>query len=124
MNQTISRERLFLLMLVYFAVVSFAGIGSWGVIETSEARYAEISREMADSNDWLHPTLLDVHHYHKPPLTYWITAIGLKVFGVNGVGVRFFLQVAFLVQIYLVYRIGSMILHNDNAGLLSSVIYA
>jgi 4-amino-4-deoxy-L-arabinose transferase len=57
--------------------------GIYPLSETSEARYAEISREMYLNGDFLHPKLLGIYHYHKPPITYWITAIGYSIFGVN-----------------------------------------
>ncbi|HEY4651774.1 MAG TPA: phospholipid carrier-dependent glycosyltransferase, partial [Pontibacter sp.] len=81
-------------------------LGDWGVLETSEARYAEISREMLASGDWLHPRLLGILHYHKPPVTYMISSAGMAVFGINSFGVRFFLQISLLIQGVLVYRLG------------------
>jgi 4-amino-4-deoxy-L-arabinose transferase len=111
-------------ILIFYGVISFATMGSWGVIETSEARYAEISREMIQSKDWIHPTLLNIYHYHKPPIIYWITCVSLKIFGINGIGVRFFLQVAFLVQIVLVYRIATILLGEKRQGLYAAIIYA
>lgn len=58
------------------------------LLEPSEARYAEISREMLYSGDWLTPRLNGFKHLHKPPLTYWVTAISMKLFGVNEWGAR------------------------------------
>jgi 4-amino-4-deoxy-L-arabinose transferase-like glycosyltransferase len=117
-------NRSLIIVLIFYGCVLLAGIGSWGVIETSEARYAEIAREMVRSGDWIHPTLLNIHHYHKPPLTYWITAVGYTIFGINETGARFFLVLAFLVQIILVYRIAIILLTDENQALQACVIYA
>lgn len=96
-----------LYLLLFFAtIVLFTNISAWGVTETSEARYAEISREMTVSGDYIHPTLLGISHYHKPPLTYWITAVAYHLFGPSAFSARFFLQLAVLLQLLLVYRIG------------------
>ena len=81
----------------------------WGVLETSEARYAEISREMQQSGDWMHPTLLGIHHYHKPPVTYWLTAASFSLFGVNDFAARFFLTIAFALQVYMIFLIAKSI---------------
>jgi len=65
-----------------------ASCGWIGLIEPTETRYAEISREMLKSGDWLIPHLNGIPHFHKPPVTYWISAAGMAVFGVNAWGAR------------------------------------
>ena len=97
--------------------------GNWGLMETSEARYAEISREMIENGDYLHPKLLGVYHYHKPPLTYQITALGYKIFGVNEFGTRFFLQIAILIQMLLIYQITLLLFKSKEMALASALIY-
>lgn len=62
--------------------------GYLGLIEPTDARYAEIGREMVASGDWLTPRLNGVAHYDKPPLAYWSTAAGMRVLGVNEWGAR------------------------------------
>ena len=105
------------------ALVLLITVGSYGVIETSDARYAEIGRAMYLSGDWLHPNLLEIHHYHKPPITYQITALGYELFGVNSFGARFFLQVAILIQIILVYFLTLEFTENRKTALWASAIY-
>src|SRR5690554_5858207 len=92
-----------LLSILLFSL--FWHLGSWGVTESSEARYAEIPREMIETGNWTLPQYLQILHFDKPLMTYWITAIGIKIFGPTPFAIRFFLQIAFLIQIYLVYRI-------------------
>jgi len=65
-----------------------AWAGPVPLLEPSEARYAEIAREMLVSGDWLTPRLNGHKHLHKPPLTYWVTALSMKLFGVNEWGAR------------------------------------
>ncbi|MCB0374848.1 MAG: glycosyltransferase family 39 protein, partial [Sinomicrobium sp.] len=89
----------------------------------SESRYAEIAKEMYSGNDYLHPKLLDVHHYHKPPLTYYITALGYRIFGINEFGARFFLQVALIVQLIFVYHIALLLFSDKKTALHTSLIY-
>lgn len=84
-------------------------LNGWSVLEASEARYAEISREMFRSGNWLHPSLLNIWHYHKPPVVFWLTSLGFQLFGVNALGARFFLQISLLVQVALVYGIATQL---------------
>ena len=112
-----------LLFLILAAIILLSTAGSYGVIESSDARYAEIAREMFLSKDWLHPNLLDVHHYHKPPVTYQITALGYSLWGINPFGARFFLQIAVLIQIILVYLLALQLNAQKQTALWASVIY-
>ena len=98
-------------------------LGKWGIMETSEARYAEISREMIENGDYLHPKLLGIYHYHKPPMTYQITALAYKIFGVNEFGARFFLQIAILIQMLLIYQITLLLFKSKETALASALIY-
>ncbi|MBT2558147.1 glycosyltransferase family 39 protein [Hymenobacter sp. ISL-91] len=118
-----SRRWLWLFLLVLGGAFAWQ-LGSWGPLESSEARYAEIGREMLAGGDWLHPRLLGIQHFHKPPLTYWATAAGLGLFGVNTVGVRLLPVLAVLAQVGLVYALGLLLFGNDRArALAAAVIY-
>lgn len=123
-TQTKHTRQIILIVILFYMIVSLINLGSWGVIESSEARYAEISREMFLSKDWVHPTLLGIHHYHKPPATYLLTTIGYKIFGVNSFGARVLLVVSYAVQIFLVYWITLLILEDEKISLYGAIIYS
>ncbi len=70
----------------------------WGMRplwEPDEGRYVATAREMLLTGDWLTPRLHGQTHLTKPPLTYWMTASGMWIFGMNAWGARFFLSAAF-----------------------------
>ena len=48
-----------------------------------EGRYADISRWMLVSGDWLTPRLDGLPFFHKPPLTHWLQAASMAVLGVT-----------------------------------------
>ncbi len=110
-------------LLALAILILLSGLGSWGLTESSEARYAEIGREMYRSGDYLHPTNLGIRHYHKPPMTYYLTSLGYALFGVNEFGARFFLAVAFGLQLLLVYKLAQLLYNNRRMALASAVIY-
>ena len=117
-----SNRLLFWLLLILFVVLLY-NLGGWGVIETSEARYAEISREMWLTGDYLHPRLLEIQHFHKPPVTYTISALGMGLFGPSAFGARFFLQVSLILQVLLVYLLGKEIFGNNRQALIAAIVY-
>jgi len=89
----------FLLALPFFLF-----LGHWGLIEPTDARYAEIAREMLFSGDWVTPHLLGLPYFQKPPLSFWLIASGLKIFGINEWGARFFQALAAFGTALLIYR--------------------
>jgi 4-amino-4-deoxy-L-arabinose transferase-like glycosyltransferase len=67
--------------LLVFAFAWFANLGQRDLFNTDEGRYAEISREMVATGDWLTPRLDGLKYFEKPPLQYWATAAAFDVFG-------------------------------------------
>ena len=117
-------DKLPLLLAVLLLICSLWQLGAWGVTESSEARYAEIPREMLLDNDLLIPRYLGIMHFDKPPMTYWITAASYKLWGVNPFGARFFLQIALFLQLLLVYRITLSLFRDKKIALYALVCYA
>ena len=67
--------------------------------------------------------MLGVYHYHKPPVTYAITSAGYAIFGINEFGARFFLQIAFILQIFLIYSIALLLMNDKKVALTAAIIY-
>lgn len=100
------------LALVAFMALALAvfwrGNRMVGFFETSEARYAEVAREMTVTGDYLSPQINYVYHFTKPPLAYWITAAGYHLLGATPFAARFFLGIAatlVLLLTALLYRV-------------------
>ncbi len=115
--------KLLITCVLIIAIIISAAFNNWGLTESSEARYAEISREMHITGDYIQPKLLGIHHYHKPPVTYYITSLGYSIFGINEYGARFFLHIALLFQLLLVYKIAQLLYSDENLSLAATLIY-
>jgi len=63
-------------------------LGSFGLWEPDEARYAEIAREMLQSGNLFVPHLNYVAYVEKPPLLYWLTTFSFWIFGVSEFAAR------------------------------------
>ena len=74
------------------------------LLETTEARYAEIARKMVETHDWVTPQFdYGVPFWGKPPLHTWLSAAGMKLFGVNHFGARIFILVAAGLMFWMLY---------------------
>ncbi len=67
-----------LLLLLALGFVLFADLGASGLLGPDEPRYAQIGRGMAESGDWTTPRLNGRPWYEKPPLLYWLAALGFS----------------------------------------------
>ena len=96
-QNTASRALWWLLGIV--AMLRLLTLGSYPLTDTTEARYAEVARKMAELGNWVTP-LYDygVPFWAKPPLTTWLSAISLQMFGVNEFAARlpYFLLAVFI----------------------------
>jgi len=97
------RERNTLLLLWFFmGLLPLLVRPLW---EPDEGRYAEIPREMLATGDWLTPRLNGVLYFEKPPLQYWLSAISMKLFGVNGAAARLPLALASGLMIWAAWHL-------------------
>jgi len=83
MNVPGSRSRWIANAFAICALIWFAGLEYRGLFMPDEGRYADIAREMLDSNDWVTQRLNGIKYFEKPPLQYWATAGAFAVFGVD-----------------------------------------
>lgn len=97
------RNVLLLLALTLFAL---AFQGARGLFTTDEGRYAAVAVNMLASGDFVTPHLSDdVAHYTKPPVTYWVLAASMAVFGLNEWAVRLPNALAFVLTVLLTLAI-------------------
>jgi 4-amino-4-deoxy-L-arabinose transferase-like glycosyltransferase len=79
---TLTKPFILLLALICIGFWAF-NLDSRKLAKPDEGRYAEISREMAVSGNFITPRLNDLKYFEKPPLQYWATALAFKTFGTS-----------------------------------------
>ena len=63
-------------------------LGSTGLVDETEPLFAEAARQMLETGDWITPYFNDETRFDKPPLIYWLMAVGYRLIGVNEWAVR------------------------------------
>ncbi|WP_446375083.1 ArnT family glycosyltransferase [Coleofasciculus sp. E2-BRE-01] len=63
-------------------------LGSTGLVDETEPLFAEAARQMTVTGDWITPYFNEETRFDKPPLVYWLMAIGYHLIGVNEWAVR------------------------------------
>ncbi len=117
-------SRQLLLALLFYLAVLVLPTGLAPLFETTEARYGEIAREMLATGNWLEPHFNGIKHFHKPPLAYWLTAAGMKMFGWNDFGARFCGVLAAVVAVFFLYRLARLVLGEEKKAYYAALIFA
>jgi 4-amino-4-deoxy-L-arabinose transferase-like glycosyltransferase len=104
---TEARQRWLLLLLTVGTF--FLLLGSRALNEPDEGRYSEIAREMIETGDWLVPHFWYLPHLDKPPMTYWLVAASMKLFGQNEWAVRLPVALAGISGVWATFLIGCAI---------------
>ena len=76
------------------------------MMDTTEPRYAEIARIMAETGDWITPWFDDgTPFWGKPPLSFWSEALSFRLFGVSEFAARLPSWLASLGTTALIYHL-------------------
>jgi 4-amino-4-deoxy-L-arabinose transferase len=110
--------------LIILIVLGFMFWGARSLWDSSEARYGQVAFEMLTNGNWLMPTLADQPHLSKPPFTYWMIAAGMKLFGINAWGARFFLAVFFTATLFCVRELAQTMGYGRKMSLNAAFIFA
>jgi 4-amino-4-deoxy-L-arabinose transferase-like glycosyltransferase len=99
------------------------------LMDTTEARFAEIARKMVETGVWLVPQHdYGVPYLAKPPLAFWLSAAGIEIFGAGELGPRLPILAVTLGFALLFFRfarteIGPAAAAGATTMLLSSVVF-
>ena len=113
-------------LLVSAAIVlllAFAFLGTRSLWDPDEGRYTNVALNMLESGDWIHPMRNEhIGHWTKPPLTYWVIAASVGVFGYNPWAARLPYALAYLFCAWMVWRIARRIMPGEENK--AALVYA
>lgn len=113
----------YVVLAVVCGMLFFWRLGATPLMGLDEGLYAECSREMLASGDYVVPTCNGGPFFDKPPLAYWLQSASMRVFGVNSFAVRLPSAIEELLLIALTVFLGTR-LFGRRTGLLSGFALA
>lgn len=104
MNNVKEKNHLIFLILLGF-LVFFPFLGSVHLFDWDEANFAELSREMVLTKNYLQPQINYLPFYEKPPIFMWMQVICMQLFGINEFAARCpnaLLGILVMISLYLI----------------------
>jgi 4-amino-4-deoxy-L-arabinose transferase-like glycosyltransferase len=116
-------HRITLPLLLLAALTFFAGLGRGAITDSDEAFYAESSREMVASGDWITPHYNYEPRFQKPVLYYWLTSATYLVTGASEMGARLWAALAGVGLVLVTAACGRR-WYDETTGLFAGAIVA
>jgi hypothetical protein len=91
------------------------------IMDIDAAQYAEMSREMIHSTDYLQLYDHGMNYLDKPPMLFWLSSLSMHLFGVNNFSYRFPSILFALLALYTTYRLARL-LYDEATGRMAALV--
>jgi 4-amino-4-deoxy-L-arabinose transferase-like glycosyltransferase len=113
----------FLLILLLWVAIYFAGIFTPALLDDVDTIHAEAAREMLLRHDWVTLYTDGIRYLEKAPLMYWAVASSYKFFGISEWSTRLPLMLGVLGGLLATYLLGKYA-YGTLGGFYSSLVLA
>ncbi len=114
-------KRIFLLVIIVYVIVISSGL--FVPLVVNAAKYAQISREIFESGDWINLHIAGTPYEQKPPLLFWLGAVAYKLFGVSQYSFKIAVILTSFAGIFGTFKLGELF-YGKKAGILAAVLWA
>lgn len=110
-------------LLIGFALLYLLPLGWHPLWMPDETRYAEISREMVTSGNWIVPHFMGMQYFEKPIFGYWMNNISQLIFGFNDFAARLAPALSVGLAGLITYRFVLAALNDERKAFYSTLVY-
>ncbi len=119
-NQTVN-----LIAIVFTAALLITAyfLGLFVDLTGDAGKYGAIARHIVESGDWINLKIHGEAYDQKPPLLFWLAALGFKIGGLHNWSFKIFPILYSFAGFYFTYKLGET-LYNKKTGLLAAIMLA
>ncbi len=110
---------LILVPLVLFALITYY-FGLFIDLTGDAGKYAAIARNIYTDGDFINLKIHGEPYDQKPPLLFWLSTLGFKIFGLSNFGYKFFAVIYAFLGVFATYKLAES-LYNTRAGLYAAI---
>ncbi len=114
-------KRILPLALLVYALATVSGL--FVPLIVNAAKYAQVSREILESRDWINLSIAGDAYDQKPPLLFWLGATAYKLFGMSPVVYKLSVILASFASLFATFKLGE-ILYGKKTGVLAAIFLA
>lgn len=107
-------------VFIVLAVLYFMAVRV-DTMDVDASQYAEMSREMLQSHDYLHVYDRGIDYLDKPPFLFWMSAASMGIFGVNNFGYKLPSILFALWSLFATYKLAKRF-YGDATGRMAALI--
>lgn len=117
------KEKKYFILLILLSFVVY--ISGWFIplMEIDAAQYANISREMLLNKSFLQVFDRGQDYLDKPPMLFWLSALSMKLFGINDIAYRLPSFLFAVLSIFSTYRL-ALLFYKEQIALISALVLA
>lgn len=120
-------ERLLSDRQIFFLFAGFAAVYISGLLvplmENDSAQHASMAMRMVLTGDFLHIYKGENPYLDKPHLHFWLSALSMKLFGINAVAYRLPALLCLAIAAFSAKKIAELLYENTNLGNLAALIF-
>ncbi|MEL6866049.1 MAG: glycosyltransferase family 39 protein [Bacteroidota bacterium] len=110
------------LLAILGAIFFIPYLGAVHLFDWDEINFAEISREMLITEEYLRIYVNFEPFWEKPPLFFWLQSLAMQVFGINAFSARFPNAICGILTLVVLFYMGRQLYHSS-FGFLWAGIY-
>jgi 4-amino-4-deoxy-L-arabinose transferase len=116
-------KKVTIVIFTLFFLLYILPLGVRPMVIPDETRYAEISREMLDTGEWIVPKLDSLRYFEKPVLGYWLNAAAEYLFGENAFASRLSSALAVGFSALVIFLLVRRFADGALSGILAAAIF-
>ena len=110
------------LFAVLLALVAYY-FGLFVDLTGDAGKYAAIARHIVESGDFIHLKIHGAPYEQKPPLIFWLAAVGFKLGGFTNFGYKLFLLLYGFLGVFFTYKLGKSLYNKFTGQLAASFLF-